>query len=166
MPRTARGFTLLEILVVVAIVAVMSGALLLSAAGSGAERRVEDEAMRVVRILQLMCDQSVIEARFIGFGVGSQSYAGYDFTDAGWKVMVASQPLGVYTLPAGLILAIPGEDTPLQPTVPEKPQYVCAPTGEIGPLTLDVGVAGQPPQRRVDLDEAGRPRSVAAGLPQ
>jgi len=161
-PKRARGFTLLEVLVVVAIVAVMSAALLLSAAGSGAERRVEDEATRLVRILQLVCDQSVIEARFIGFGVGSRTYAGYDFTDAGWKLIVGNQPLGVYSLPDGIVLTVPDSEQPLVATVPEKPQFLCSPTGELGNLALDVGVAGQTPQRRVRLDEGGQPRSVAA----
>ena len=48
-----RGYTLLEILVVVAVIAIRSGALVLSASGAGSERQVEDEARRLALVLQL-----------------------------------------------------------------------------------------------------------------
>jgi prepilin-type N-terminal cleavage/methylation domain-containing protein len=153
------GYTLLEVLVVVAIIAVLSGALMLSAGAGGGVHKLEEETTRLLRVLELACDQAVIEARFIGFGVGTESYAGYDFSDSGWKVVLEKGPLGIYQLPDGIALSVPDADEKLLPTVPEKPQFVCAPTGELGSLDLRIALAGDADAWRIELDEQGRPHS-------
>lgn len=141
-----RGYTLLEILVVVAVIAILSGALVLSASGAGSERQVEDEARRLALVLQLLCDEAVIEGRFAGLGYGSKVYSGFDLTPQGWQPVERSGPLKAHSLREGLQLTEPGAAEPLAPALPEKPQLLCAPTGEIGehdlvlaPLAADVG---------------------------
>ena len=160
MRSCSRGFTLLELLVVVAVIAIMSGALVLSASGGGVERRLEDESARLLRVLQLLCDQSVIEARFIGFGVGTESYAGFDFTDSGWKVINNDGPLAVYQLPEQMQISVAKGADELASTIPDEPQFVCAPTGELGALDLSLGLGLHGSAWRIALDDDGIARST------
>lgn len=159
MRKSSFGYTLLEVLVVVAIIAVLSGALLLSASAGGSSHRLQEETTRLLRVLELACDRAVIEARFVGFGIGTTSYAGYDFSDSGWKVVLEKGPLGLYQLPDGIELSVPDADEKLLPTVPEKPQFACAPTGELGKLDLRIALTGGADAWRIELDEQGLPRS-------
>lgn len=135
-----RGFTLLETLVVVAIIAILSGALLLSARGGGSERRLEDEARRVIEVLRLTCDRAEIEARYLGVGFASSSYGGYELTPRGWEPLTQQRhgPLRIHTLPDGVTLWRTQEPLNLEPALPEQPQLLCSPTGEMGDLRLDL----------------------------
>lgn len=150
-----RGFTLLEILVVIAVIAILSGALLLSARGAGSDRQIEDEALRIQRVLQLLCDQAVIEGRFAGFGYGAHGYAGYELTPQGWRAVEGSGPLRMHSLREGLLLREAEADEPLPPTLPEEPQLLCAPTGEIGDHDLILAPEGAGEGWRLTLDKQG-----------
>ncbi len=127
-----RGFTLLEILVVVVVIAIISAAVLLSARGAGSDRQIEDQARRLSLMLQLICDEAVIEGRYAGIGYGADLYSAYDLTAQGWQPTRRDGPLQQHELPKGLRLTESGASEPLPPTLPERPQLVCAPTGEIG----------------------------------
>jgi type II secretion system protein H len=150
-----RGFTLLEILVVVAVIAILSAALILSAGGTGSERQIEDEAQRLQRVMQLLCDEAVIEGRFAGFGYSARGYSGYDLSPQGWRTTERDGPLHMHLLRSGLLLADAAADEPLPPELPEEPQVLCAPTGELGDHDLLLSALGSDSGWRVALDKSG-----------
>lgn len=152
----ASGYTLLEMLVVVAVIAILSGAVLLAARGTAGDRQVEDEARRLWGVLQLLCDEAVIEGRYAGFGYAAARYAGYELTPQGWRVVERAGPLQAHELRAGLGLREPAAEQPLPPGLPEKPQLLCAPTGEIGEHDLVLASAGASAGWRISLDREGR----------
>lgn len=157
-----RGFTLLEMLVVVAIVAIVSGAILLSARGAGSGRVVDDEARRIVEVLRLACDRAEIEARFLGVGFYEAGYAAYDFDAQGWQPLAAQRhgPLRPHKLPDGLMLRRSVEPQALESSLPAEPQVLCSPTGEIGEPRLELATA-EGVAWRLRLDRSGRPELVA-----
>lgn len=150
-----RGFTLLEILVVVAVMAILSAALVLSASGAGSDRQIEDEARRIQQILRLLCDQAVIEGRYTGFGYAAASYSGYEFAPQGWQPVKRSGPLRQHVLRTGLALREMGADEALPPSLPEDPQVLCTPAGELGDHDLLLSVEGARAGWRLALDKAG-----------
>ena len=160
-----RGFTLLEILVVVAVIAIISGAVVLSARGSAGDRAVEDEAQRMFRVLQLLCDEAVIEGRFAGFGYALDKYAGYELGANGWKTVERSGPLQVHAVREGLALSAPGADEPLPKILPEKPQLLCAPTGDIGEHDIVIAMTGAREGWRVALNREGLSELAAWSAP-
>ena len=62
----ARGFSLIEILVVLVIAGVLAGALVI-AAGSSGPRELENAARRAQALVQLACERALIGGRDIGF---------------------------------------------------------------------------------------------------
>ena len=162
-PRRA-GFTLLEIVVVVAVIAVISGAVLLSARGSAGDRAVEDEAQRMFRVLQLMCDEAVVEGRFAGFGYALDKYSGYQLDPNGWRTVERSGPQRVHSLREGLVLLEPGADEPLPRALPEKPQLLCAPTGDIGEHDIVITLSGAREGWRVALNHLPGQRADAEAV--
>ena len=160
-----RGFTLLEILVVVAVIAIISGAVVLSARGSAGDRAVEDEAQRMFRVLQLLCDEAVIEGRFAGFGYALDKYAGYELGANGWKTVERSGPLQVHAVREGLALSEHGADEPLPKILPEKPQLLCAPTGDIGEHDIVIALTGAREGWRIALNREGLSELAAWSAP-
>lgn len=150
-----RGYTLLEILVVVAVIGVLSGALLLSARGAGSDRQIEDEARRLQRVLQLLCDEAVVEGRFAGFGYGAKGYSGFELTPQGWRTVKREGPLQPHDLAKGLKLVDALAEDPLPPSLPEKPQLLCTPTGDIGEHDLILSAEGAQTGWQIALDRNG-----------
>ena len=150
-----RGFTLLEILVVVAVMAILSAALILSAAGAGSDRQIEDEARRLQQVLRLLCDEAVIEGRYAGLGYAAGSYAGYEFGPQGWRPVDNAGPLRQHVLVNGLRLQENGADEALPPSLPEDPQVLCTPAGELGDHDLLLAPEGARAGWRLALDKSG-----------
>ncbi|MDH3647577.1 MAG: type II secretion system minor pseudopilin GspH [Gammaproteobacteria bacterium] len=76
----ARGFTLLEIMVVVIIIGIIVTLAILSLGDSGA-RRLDEEAYRFSSLIRLAADEAVLQGREIGLAVKRESYSFHVFDD-------------------------------------------------------------------------------------
>jgi general secretion pathway protein H len=81
-----RGFTLLEIMVVVAIIGLFVGITVLSTDIVNFERRLEQEADRLDTIISFAADEAVLQSRDFGIFVCEDSYHFfvYDYDLAEW----------------------------------------------------------------------------------
>lgn len=120
------GFTLVEMLIVIAIIGVSAGAVALSVGSVTRAPSVEAEARRLATRLQAAADDSMLGDRTIAFTVEPH---GYGFATVSGKALTARSDggLGFHTLPAGMVV-----------TLDAKPPVILGVDGSGQPLTAVV----------------------------
>ena len=143
----AEGFTLIEILVVLALIGVLTGMAVLSAGvtGSSAER----EARRLSATLRLAADESRMQGRVLGLKFDSGGYSYYELLPGAredgsgpvlvWNPLAEGKTLGPRSWPARMRLELKVNDryagaSVLDPSA--SPQILLLPEGEFTPFTL------------------------------
>jgi general secretion pathway protein H len=149
--NAARGFSLIEVLVAVAIVALMAAAVVLSVGSAGAGRTAEREAQRLAQLVEHACERASLTGRPHGLHVSLDRYS-FSVWDGTRFVFVNRDELRQRQLPDGMRfeLGAVGSGLDLGERFAEKPQVVCWPSGELTPFTLDIAVTPRQPLYRVD----------------
>ena len=135
-----RGLSLIELLVVVAILAILATAALLAVDSAGPGRQVERELRRLGGRIELACER----AQLTGLEAGLHLHrAGYAFSRAGvegWEPEIVPE-LRASTLVQGLVLSAQraGADLELGESEVADPQVVCLPSGELTAFVVTIG---------------------------
>lgn len=108
--RNAQGFTLLEILLVLAIIAVVS-ALVVPNYLAGVGQNLHDEARRLARLLQLASEEAELTGNLLRWTAYSQRYEfAMPNAEGEWR-RLHRQPFQARDLPAGIrIVALQRQD--------------------------------------------------------
>lgn len=103
--RAADGFTLVEMLIVLAIIGVSASMVVLSVGSVTRAPSVESEARRLATHLQAAADDAMLGDRTIAFTVEAH---GYGFATVSGKEMVArtDPAMAFHTLPAGMVVTL------------------------------------------------------------
>lgn len=165
-PRHAtRGLSLIELLVAIAIGAVLIGAAVISVDAVGGARVVEREAMRLAALTELACQRAMLSGRDVGIHFGRRQYGYSIATQRGWTPEPRGSDLRERTLPDGLSLAVVREGAPLEllDELPDEPQAACFPSGELTPFeaTVHAGSSIAPYALAATLDGKVAARAVA-----
>lgn len=165
--RASRGFTLIEILVVVVILAVLAAAVTLAVGAVGGERQLAREAEQVRALLGYACEQAELGGRDVGISLDT---GGYRFSIANrddWLPAQAGE-LRARAWLAGTapMLTRDGRTVAVNERMPEKPQLVCFSSGELTPFRLDLALADLPRHYRLDGQPDGdiKLSAVEAGV--
>lgn len=163
--RRSRGFTLVEILVVIVIIAVMTAAVLLSVGVAGEDRELEDEIDRFARSAEVALEQAQLEGRDYGFRFSRRGWEvrALDGRTGVWREIADDRLLAPHGLPEGLeqTLEVEGRPLVLKPaekmTEVEPPQVMAFGGGEWQPFVwrLRRPPAGTAPARLIVVE--GRP---------
>ena len=159
-PRTrmarVRGFSLIEILVVIVIVGVTTGLVVLSVRSSG-EREVENAARRAQALVRLACERAMVGGRDIGFTVVRDGLRFGYFEIEGWRPLAEDASDELRARPLGRDLALMAQREGVELPLPEEPErepaFACLSSGELTPFVL-----------RIDRPDASQPWELEGHL--
>jgi len=163
MNYAAAGFTLIEILVVVVILAVVSVAVLLSTGAIGGERQLGHEANRFQALLSYACEQAELTGREIGISINREGYRFSRLEHNDW-VPIVKDELRARKWLAGTEVQISRDNQPVRilDAFPEKPQLVCFSSGELTAFRLSISLPDVSTRYRLDGEPDGTISLVAA----
>lgn len=112
-PASTRGFTMLEILVVVVIVAIMFTFTALSIRTTSPDELLQTEARKLDRLIQLALDESILRGVEYGIKFSTNGYQFLGSVDGGynWQVMQSDKMLRARELPNDMEIELAVEET-------------------------------------------------------
>jgi general secretion pathway protein H len=104
----SRGFTLVEILVVVVIIGVISAGILLSVNFAGRDNELEKESQRLLTLINYAREQGELQTREYGiqFQEDGYEFVSYDVRRAMWRNVFEDDALRARKLPDGLAIKL------------------------------------------------------------
>lgn len=147
-----NGFSLIEILVALAILAVIAGVLVLSTASAGNEPRLRMEAERLQARLNLACERAELTGRDIGLHFGAGMY-GFSQRRGDQMELQTAAPMAPYTLPKDMHLDI--AEVELGASLSEKPLLLCFSSGERSTLAVSIETSARDPRYRLLIEATG-----------
>ena len=144
--RCATGFTLLEILLVVLIIGIVSSLLVMSISTSGSSRQLQQEAKRLVALMQYARQQAIMENRLYGLQLQPHGYQFMVYQNRNWQA-AEQTALRLRQLPQQSRIRLLGP----APADPQQPAVMFSPLGEQDDFQLRLSlrdyhwrVTGQP----------------------
>jgi general secretion pathway protein H len=164
----AQGFTLVEILVVVVIMAIVIGMALLSINVTGRDQQIDQEGRRIEGLLSLLHDRALIEGRDFGMRIQPTGYdfEYYDTRRGRWIRLDQEREFRKRDLPKGLSFQLQLDSTvvvlkPVDPNLtddsaPPPPQIAIAASGDASPFRLTLMRDGSQATASVSSDTMGK----------
>jgi general secretion pathway protein H len=135
----ARGFTLLELLVVIALVAIVTGTVILGFTGADSEQRLKGSAEQLAFTVELARQYALQRNREWGLYVEPDGvrFAEFDPEQAAW-VAQPQRPFGTVAVLAGVLLRAESEGLEQLSDADRRrlPQVVLFSSGEVTPFTV------------------------------
>jgi general secretion pathway protein H len=165
--RRSRGFTLVEILVVVVIMAIVISLAILSIGVTGRDSQLDEETRRIEGLLSILHERAVLEGRDFGLRIEPTAYefAVYDPDRNRWLTMNDESEFRRRTLPVGVTfqlkldsvdVVLKTPDTNLNDSPPPPPQVAIAASGEGTPFKLTLSRDATQARASVDGDAFGK----------
>lgn len=157
MPRQQRGFTLLEIMVVLVIMSILVGFAVLGLGSSGYDKQLNEEIRRLNARVSLATENAILEGRDLGLGFAAHGYQFYELTENQWQALGTDDLLKKVELDDTTELQLRLEDTDIvmSAKLPEKPQIFILSSGENTPFELEI---------RTRQDDQLEPKTIAFDL--
>jgi general secretion pathway protein H len=164
----SKGFTLVEILVVVVIIAVVISLTVLSVSSTGRDSQIDEESRRIEGLVGLLHERALLEGRDFGLRIEPTAYefVVYDTRMDRWKPFDQEHEFRKRNLPKGVsfqlmldsqVVVIKAVDTNLaSDQAPPAPQVAIAASGEGTPFRLTLFRDATGAHASIDGDALGK----------
>ena len=143
--RGQRGFTLIEILVVMVIIAIITTVAVLSLGTGDRGRLVKQEAHRLAAVLDVASQDAVIQSSQYGLRVAGDGYGFLELHNQKWRPLAGDPALSHHSLPDGMRLELNVEGLAAKLTSAEqdqRPQVLVLSSGEMTPFQVRITAQG------------------------
>ncbi len=165
--RAPRGFTLLELLVVVVLVALLTGTVILGFAGADSDQRLRGSAEQLAYTVELARQYALQRNREWGLYVEPEGleFAEFDPEEQTW-VIQEGRPFGNPEVPEGVVLRVESEGLDDLPTAERDrlPKVILFSSGEVTPFTLFLEPEWDSPAWEVSSDGLSRTTAERAAF--
>jgi general secretion pathway protein H len=110
----SRGFTLLEVMVVLVLIGIIFSFAVLSVGTDGRAELMERETRRLAALLDLAGEEAVLKGEEVAVRFEEDSYEFLVLTETGWVPLEGDDVLRTRMLPEGLYLKLELEDDPFK----------------------------------------------------
>ena len=113
--RRSAGFSLIEILVVIVIIGIVLSIAILSVSLVGGDKAIREEAQRMMALLDVARDESMLQGREYGleFMLGGYRFVELDPISGQWSEIIGDDTLRMRELPQELEIQLYIEDRPV-----------------------------------------------------
>jgi len=150
------GFTLIEILVGMVIVAILATTITIAIGTSGGARQLQREAERFQALITYACEQAELSGQSIGISLTGEGYRFSQLERETWQPLTESI-LRKRTWLRGIQPKLSNDNGIIELTesFSEKPQLVCFSSGELTPFQLNLLLADSDVHYRLQGDIDG-----------
>jgi general secretion pathway protein H len=163
----SKGFTLVEILVVIVIMAVVISVTVLSVSSTGRDSQLDEESRRIEGLVGLLHERALLEGRDFGLRIEPAAYefVVYDTRRDRWLMLDQEREFRHRELPKGITfqlqldsqtVVIKPVDKNLSGGDPPAPQVAIAASGEGTPFRLTLQRDATQAKASVDGDALGK----------
>jgi general secretion pathway protein H len=173
-----RGFTLVEILVVVVIMVIVASFAILAIGTSGRDTQLDEETRRIEGLIGLLHERALLEGRDFGMRIEPTAYefVVYDSFRDRWMPFDDDHEFRRRDLPKGVSfqLQLDSQIVVIKPIdhnlstdqAPPAPQVAIAASGEGTPFRLTLLRDGTTTKASVDGDALGKLSHITSGQPE
>ncbi len=174
----SKGFTLVEILVVVVIMAVVISLAVLSVGTAGRDTQLDDETRRIEGLVGLLHERALLEGRDFGLRIEPAAYefVVYEPRRDRWMPLDQEKEFRHRELPKGVSfqLQLDSQVVVIKPIdrnlpsdqAPPGPQVAIAASGEGTPFRLTLQRDGTTAKASVDGDALGKVSHISSDHPE
>jgi general secretion pathway protein H len=158
-----KGFTLIEILIVMLIISIVSGVAVLTISNNQ-RKQMEMLADKLVNLITLAEEEAMLRPATLGLAFTPQSYQFFRFVEPGTAETTAWQPLETRNftrqmLPTNVSISIKVAGQTLE--LNGKPQIIITASGDVAPFIITIGKMGEKPAYAVINNNAGTLKAEA-----
>jgi general secretion pathway protein H len=174
-----KGFTLVEILVVVVIIAIVISLAVLSVGVTGRDSQLDEESRRIAGLVDLLHDRALLEGRDFGLRIEPTAYefVVYEPRRDRWMTLGQEQEFRHRDLPKGVSfqLELDSQVVVIKPldrnlsggdAAPPAPQIAIAASGEGTPFRLTLQREGTTAKASVEGDALGKVTRTGSDKPE
>lgn len=136
-----RGFTLIEIMVVLVIIGVVVTFVTLSIGADPQSKALETEARRLLSLVELASEESVLRSNELALKFTESSYEFFTLENGQWQAVEDDPQYRKRDLPKGMSMKLTLEEAPSIDLTGDKdkiqPQVFLLSSGEMTPFTLE-----------------------------
>ncbi len=139
-----RGFTLVEIMVVVVIIGVFMAATIPALIPDSRGKLLKQESRRLHAVIKMAREEAILDGQEFALGIWQTGYAFYtpDDSEAGWAPTAETEnkTYSSRTLPRDMLMSVEVDSTELslEEELPEQPQIYLFSTGEFTPFSYTI----------------------------